>query len=218
MTVMPPGQAAVPGAPIAWPPTSVASPSSASPGGSVGQGGNSQVPPVLPGSAAMIKPVSVETITTTTIEKGYGGTMLAVDLSALSLTVLAPFTAGVTLIGGVGVYALGGPIVHWSHGEVGRGFASLGLRVGVPIASGYALYGLTCPKRSGHELSEYGQGLGCVVTTGFGVLLGMTGAAIADHLLLVKDRASSSTTQRVSWSPTLAPSREGMTLGVVGAW
>jgi len=33
---------------------------------------------------------------------------------------------------GVGGHVLTGPIVHWVHGHVGKGFASLGLNVGLP--------------------------------------------------------------------------------------
>lgn len=35
---------------------------------------------------------------------------------------------------GVGGYFFGGPLVHWAHGHVGKGFGSLGIRVGAPIA------------------------------------------------------------------------------------
>lgn len=36
------------------------------------------------------------------------------------------------LVGGGVVQLIGGPIVHWSHRNVGRGFASLGLRIVLP--------------------------------------------------------------------------------------
>ena len=34
---------------------------------------------------------------------------------------------------GLSTYVLGGPIVHFAHGNAGKGFASLGLRVGAPL-------------------------------------------------------------------------------------
>ncbi len=43
---------------------------------------------------------------------------------------------------GVGGSLLAPPIVHWSHGQVGKGFASLGLRVAVPVLTA-AAYGST---------------------------------------------------------------------------
>src|SRR5690606_22551016 len=45
---------------------------------------------------------------------------------------------------GFASYALGGPIVHFAHGNAGKGFGSLGLRVGVPAprcGTGVALAG-----------------------------------------------------------------------------
>ena len=36
------------------------------------------------------------------------------------------------LVGAVGAYLLGGPIVHWAHHHVARGFESLGLRLVSP--------------------------------------------------------------------------------------
>src|SRR5262245_14666089 len=41
---------------------------------------------------------------------------------------------------GLGGFVFGGPIVHWAHGRVGRGFAVLGMNVGV-AGVGAALFG-----------------------------------------------------------------------------
>jgi hypothetical protein len=46
----------------------------------------------------------------------------------------------VLLTGGVGLH-LAAPIVHWAHGHVGIGLASLGLRIFLPLAGGYAVTG-----------------------------------------------------------------------------
>jgi len=46
-------------------------------------------------------------------------------------TVILLFGPGV--LGSLG-YLLGGPTVHWAHGHIGTGFASLGIRVAGPLA------------------------------------------------------------------------------------
>lgn len=51
------------------------------------------------------------------------------------------FTGGVANAGalsyiGIAGHVLSGPIVHWTHGHVGKGFAALGLNVGVPLVGG----------------------------------------------------------------------------------
>jgi hypothetical protein len=42
---------------------------------------------------------------------------------------------------GLGGLVLGGPIVHWAHGRVGRGFAVLGMNVGA-TALGIGVFGI----------------------------------------------------------------------------
>lgn len=77
----------------------------------------------------------------------------------------------------VPIYVLGGPIVHWSHGNVGRGFGSLGLRVGAPLLLAAAFVG-GCD----------GNGdMGCLGAALMGLLLG-SGAAIAiDAAAIARD-------------------------------
>lgn len=73
---------------------------------------------------------------------GASVSLLAVDGALISTAARgdASFNAGSILLvfgpgvlGGLG-YLFGGPVVHWAHGKVGTGFASLGLRVGAPLA------------------------------------------------------------------------------------
>lgn len=79
----------------------------------------------------------------------YGWQILLADGGGQTLA----FALGVTLANyreagmiagatGLATYALGGPSVHFAHGNVGKGFGSLGLRVGLPVvgvAAGVAL-------------------------------------------------------------------------------
>jgi hypothetical protein len=88
------------------------------------------------------------------------------------------YTTG-ALIGGTGGLALqitgtvewffAGPIVHWAHGHLGRGFASMfGLRLGLPI--GGALIGGLIGASSGSSVAAY---VGVSLGVGFGALTGI---------------------------------------------
>ena len=61
---------------------------------------------------------------------------------------------------GVAGHVLTGPIVHWAHGHIGKGFASLGLNVGLPVGGG--LTGLMAGAGSGYETLGY-VAIGAVV-------------------------------------------------------
>jgi hypothetical protein len=66
----------------------------------------------------------------------YGWQFLIVDGASLALAVSTLGTGSVVQIGlGTTGFAFGAPIVHWAHGHLGRGFGSLGLRLGLPLAA-----------------------------------------------------------------------------------
>jgi len=69
----------------------------------------------------------------------YGGqTLLADGLSATTFVLGAGADKSGFLVGtGFLGYMLATPIIHWSHGHVGRGFGSLGMRLGGVIGIGY---------------------------------------------------------------------------------
>jgi hypothetical protein len=131
--------------------------------------------------------------------------MLALDLGSiasysggLALTRLAHEPIGGALAyAGVATYLLGGPIVHFANGQVGKGFGSLGLRffsVIPTVALGGAIGGAldTDPHRTGDH-QDWGLLLG--------LLGGMViGSALDNGLLAYK---SETTTNDASW--TVAP-------------
>lgn len=64
----------------------------------------------------------------------YGWQVLLCDLAAEGFGLAAVLSrSAILLVPSGALHALGGPIVHWSHGNAGRGFASLGLRLGLPL-------------------------------------------------------------------------------------
>ncbi|HEY8087847.1 MAG TPA: hypothetical protein VIF09_08380 [Polyangiaceae bacterium] len=72
----------------------------------------------------------------------YGYQTLSTDGIALALLVPAAFsksspTAQGFGVGSVTMYGVGAPLVHMSHGNIGRGFADLAIRAGVPVVFGF---------------------------------------------------------------------------------
>lgn len=102
----------------------------------------------------------------------YGWQTLLSDASAVLLT-------GASAEVGLGLYVLGGPIVHWSHGNTGRGFASLSLRVGAPLALG-ALFVATCEPE---EEADFG----CMGSALLGASLGIVAAIAIDASVVARD-------------------------------
>jgi hypothetical protein len=64
----------------------------------------------------------------------YGWHTLLVDAAAITVSAIGISTANETAywIGG-GLQIIGAPIVHWTHGRVGTGFADLGMRILLPL-------------------------------------------------------------------------------------
>jgi len=144
----------------------------------------------------------------------YGWQNLIVDggviVGGLVLTGATNEAGGVVLVTG---YFFGGPIVHWSHGQVGRGFASLGIRVAAPLlfaGLGYAVF-----QRDG---SGDLRGLaGAILGFGLGVLSAIVidAAALAYEKVDDEDEDARALTRRrqaqrtFTWSPWAAPRTEG---------
>jgi hypothetical protein len=82
----------------------------------------------------------------------YGWQTLMADAGAVGLWSLGlamdDETAGGTVMGaGTAVYAFAAPAIHWSHGQVRKGWGSLGLRVGLPFVgagAGLILGSIAC--------------------------------------------------------------------------
>ncbi|MGH7435363.1 MAG: hypothetical protein ACRENE_06790 [Polyangiaceae bacterium] len=127
--------------------------------------------------------------------------------------------AGLFLVGYLG----GGPTVHWAHGHVGRGFGSLGLRVGLPM--GGALLGLLAAASS----PASNNGLTGIADIGLGFVLGIIAAPIVDAAWLAFDDEPQGEPQNARALPALrltpiagvprdASGRVAPTLGVGGVF
>lgn len=122
----------------------------------------------------------------------YGWQILLADVVSWSL--IASNSSGA---GGVGLlgYLLGGPVIHFAHGEAADGVADLGARVFLPLAGG-ALAAQAAPCHDCEAPSVLAVG---------GVLGGAALAMLADYVLL-------STKERI----VVAPERGGGVVSVAG--
>jgi hypothetical protein len=123
----------------------------------------------------------------------YGAPIVAIDAAAFTLIVLGGVAFhpedeyGEALRhAGVATYFAGGPLVHWARGHSRRGFASLGLRAGLPI--GAALFaggiGLGIDTASGSKTAE--------TAAGAAAALGILAAPVLDAAVLAWEAPAAS--------------------------
>lgn len=195
-------------------------------------------PYVEPGSAAA---ASAEPAKPRTDSKWYGWQILIVDGAVISSTLLlAAAAADNDDVGGVAAaafftgYTLGGPIVHWSNGQLGRGFASLGLRVGAPLVAGLTGAALGAASSSGCSDPYWCDSSEVAVGAGLGVLVGGIAAVAIDSAVLARktvtvDASDSSTAARtrpvarapkLQWTPTASydAKRQAPSIGITGTF
>lgn len=109
-------------------------------------------------------------------------------------------------------YELAPGIIHFAHRNPGRGFASMGIRLGMPLAGAF-LGGAAASGCHGQDCKASGIGVG--------FLLGMGGAMAIDAALLAFDypesRAHGASTVPSTLSPLLSLSPKHAFVGVRGA-
>lgn len=136
----------------------------------------------------------------------YGWQTLIVDgawiLGGTPVSAASPGAGAALILGG---YFLGGPIVHWAHGQVGRGFADFGIRVGAPIVLSLLGYA-ALHKGNGND---FDGAAGAVI----GAALGIIGAIVIDASVLAyepgddddDDGAARTTRRNARVMPTILP-------------
>ena len=152
-------------------------------------------PEASPPSAASAK-VDEPAAAGSNATRWYGWQTLAVDgaLLTIGLLPLRPSDSSANTafaLGWYGGYALGAPIVHWAHGHVGKGFGSLGMRLGGPLAG--ALLGVGVALATGASFgvkdssgNQLYVGTGDRIAEG-GVILGMLAPVIIDAAVLARE-------------------------------
>jgi hypothetical protein len=135
----------------------------------------------------------------------YGDQTLVVDGLSIGAVFVEP-TVG--LVG----YLFGAPIVHAAHGHAGKPFASLALRVGMPIAGAF----LGCAAAAG---SGNSGGYACLGGAALGLLVGAGGAIAIDASVIAREDASERSAKRtpsVGVMPSIALTPQRARIGFAG--
>ena len=142
----------------------------------------------------------------------YGWQTLTVDGASFSLLLLAGSQGGNSsdelATGALLGYGFGAGIVHFVHGNTGRGFASFGVRLGMPLAG--AIVGAGLDSGCNSYLCEADG-------AAIGLLLGMGGAIAIDAAVFAYDDPLPPTDRhRFSLMPLVQLGRQRALLGVSG--
>lgn len=116
---------------------------------------------------------------------------------------------GNNTLAGLGLvsYEFAPGVVHFAHGNVGRGFASFGLRLGLPLAG--AFLGASLASGCNTNLCEAGG-------AGVGILAGMGGAIAVDAAVFAYDDRKHSTARHGGLMPLVAVTPGQAWLGIGG--
>ncbi|HKY40907.1 MAG TPA: hypothetical protein VJN18_33460 [Polyangiaceae bacterium] len=140
----------------------------------------------------------------------YGGQTLAADGISLGVLVLGAANENFAYVG-VGGLFLAAPIVHFGHGNVGRGFLSLGMRVALPI--GGAALGSASEGCGGGGEQDFCGLAGAAI----GLLVGGVAAIALDSAVVAWEPVPKET-RAVSWSPGLIATKDSARLLVSGSF
>ncbi len=123
-------------------------------------------------------------------------------------------------LGGAGLL-LGGPIIHWAHGNTGKGFGALGLNFGMPLVGGGLGVATTCIAGGCGSGSEgIGVFLGLVVGGSAGLLASMIIDVAALSYEQTPSGPSFASRKAPTWTllPDLKITREKTTFGFAGVF
>lgn len=126
-----------------------------------------RVDPPAPGTGYRLQVIAADALSVGTVLAGF-----AVDSYAHTARV-----ADVLVAGGLGGYALGGPIIHMQHRQSYRGALSLALRVGLPIV-GAAVGARSATCTPGEWFCGVGEGVA-------GFAIGAGAAMVIDSAFIV---------------------------------
>jgi hypothetical protein len=156
----------------------------------------------------------------------YGYQTLGVDLGALALLALSVQSeSGGLALASLGTYVVGPPIVHFAHGNIGKGFGDLGLRLGLPVGGALVGVGFACVLGGcgGHgDFAGYAAAFGGLV----GGASGGVAAMIIDWALLSREPSrqapreprDAGARRPVTLTPSVAVPPSGGALGLGGVF
>jgi hypothetical protein len=155
----------------------------------------------------------------------YGWQVMIADAASIAMmgSGLAARNAPIGYLG-LGGYLVAAPIVHGAHGRVGVGFASFGLRAGLPMVGamlGYAAAGSCSREEQEKLLGCFFHGWGEAVAGG---LVGAAGAVVIDAALLAHETRPIAQPREdgipkvTSVSPSYDPRTRSAALGLGGTF
>jgi hypothetical protein len=165
----------------------------------------------------------------------YGYQTLATDGVALALLIPAAGGGAGTSgfgVGSLAMYGLGAPIVHFAHGQIGKGFLDLGLRAAIPIATTGIGLGIGSAIPANNQNAWLDTNNHALEGGAIGLVLGPIIAVVVDAAVLANEPAAKDgardpeprpAPQSASLQPSfgVAPEKTGgtrTTVGVMGTF
>jgi len=149
---------------------------------------------LLAGASTARAESRVETYASRTlVPDAIGTSLVAFALTMASGEEIAPGAPQIAFAGAL-TYVVGAPLIHGARNNNGPAFASLGLRVALPIAGAYLA-------PDGH--------------VPLGLLAGMVTAVAIDAVFLARQTIE---VEPRRWAPTAMPTHGGLSLGISGAF
>lgn len=142
----------------------------------------------------------------------YGWQVNVVDAAGLAVLLTTSAERRWQPLVWLGVYALGGPVVHAAHGRGWRALGSFGMRVAGTAAGAVAFSMIGCHDYRDPDTDEE---VATCSDAAIGLLLMMYGGAVVDSLIDADDRPRLPD-PAPPVSLTLAPLRGGIALGAIG--
>ncbi len=139
----------------------------------------------------------------------YGWQILLSDAASFTIILAQPARPTATI--GLVTYLAVPPLIHFAHGNVKQGFASLALRVLLPpvgVIVGYTAGSLVCNENSS-----------CVdASVAFGGLAGLVGTIVTDTAVLAVERPAPLVQARLQWRPIVMAGKNDTRIGVAGTF
>lgn len=129
------------------------------------------------------RPADAPVVQPATKREWYGWQVLLVDAGSILVMIGGAAAQSGAVAGTGGLIYLGGPaVVHWAHGNVAKGFGSMGLRLGAPFAGALLGFGVGAASCSSDRTSCAAVGAGLGFLGGY-----LAGIAVDAGLLAYED-------------------------------
>jgi hypothetical protein len=118
------------------------------------------------------------------------------------------------LYAGLVSYAVAPPVVHWGHERIVAGFESLGLRVGLPLATSFLAFAVG-PKCSNDAEGDH-EDFSCLPFVMGGLIAGTVAAVVIDSAVLAKEKVTPNVeaSPRFDVAPMVTGDRRGAVVRV----